>query len=589
MEVRGQAGAAADTAARSTSSSAWECTAVPWFDDPDCARPPLTADGPASWSTRPEQSTRVRRAEAGRCPTVEVSNIRTTDDSIEFDVSRTGVPVMVKTSYFPNWKAEGADGPWRATPNFMVVVPTEQARDAHVRHDRDASSGWAASRDACVGLVGPRRPGAGGAGGPHAPDDGDRRAVRTSTRRPAGYAFPSRSRRGEDPRLPWPTLRSTPSSRPTTSAGSIPTSSTKSIARRVGNAFVAFTGAARVLVGRDARPSSEPLVAAFIEGATLAGRRRRRPRARVHRPLLLRRRAASTPRPRCSPPATTRPQYNGIKLCRAGAAPDRARTPGSPRSRRWSPPGSSSGPRTPAGSSARRPAAGVRRARALVRRRRRARAAPGRRRHRQRRRRAHRARGVRAACRSSSRCSTASSTARSRTIRPTRPTPRTSKDLQRAVLDADADVGLAFDGDADRVVLVDDQAQPVSGSTTTAILAAAILGRHPGETGRAQPDLLEGRPRGDPRARRHAGPHPRRPLVHQAGDGRDRTRSSAASTPRTTTSATTSAPTPASSPRCIVLEQLSTAGRAALRAARAVRALRDVGRDQHAGRRPARR
>jgi len=52
------------------------------------------------------------------------------------------------------------------------------------------------------------------------------------------------------------------------------------------------------------------------------------------------------------------------------------------------------------------------------------------------------------------------------------------KDLARAVVDGDAAVGLAFDGDADRVVLVDDLAQPVSGSTTTAILAAAILDRH---------------------------------------------------------------------------------------------------------------
>jgi len=32
--------------------------------------------------------------------------------------------VMVKTSYFPNWTVNGASGPWRATPNFMVVVPT---------------------------------------------------------------------------------------------------------------------------------------------------------------------------------------------------------------------------------------------------------------------------------------------------------------------------------------------------------------------------------------------------------------------------------------------------------------------------------
>ena len=56
------------------------------------------------------------------------------------------------------------------------------------------------------------------------------------------------------------------------------------------------------------------------------------------------------------------------------------------------------------------------------------------------------------------------------------------KDLQRAVLDLGADVGLAFDGDADRVFLVDDKGVPVSGSTTTAIVAAGILDRHPGET-----------------------------------------------------------------------------------------------------------
>ena len=50
------------------------------------------------------------------------------------------------------------------------------------------------------------------------------------------------------------------------------------------------------------------------------------------------------------------------------------------------------------------------------------------------------------------------------------------------MLDLGADVGLAFDGDADRVFLVDDAGQPVSGSTTTAIVAAGILDRHPGET-----------------------------------------------------------------------------------------------------------
>jgi phosphomannomutase len=55
-------------------------------------------------------------------------------------------------------------------------------------------------------------------------------------------------------------------------------------------------------------------------------------------------------------------------------------------------------------------------------------------------------------------------------------------DLKRAVLEQRADVGLAFDGDADRVFLVDEKAEPVSGSLTTALVAASMLAKHPGET-----------------------------------------------------------------------------------------------------------
>ena len=56
------------------------------------------------------------------------------------------------------------------------------------------------------------------------------------------------------------------------------------------------------------------------------------------------------------------------------------------------------------------------------------------------------------------------------------------RDLQARVLATGADIGLAFDGDADRVFLVDEKAQPVSGSLTTALLAQGILAKHPGET-----------------------------------------------------------------------------------------------------------
>ena len=48
-------------------------------------------------------------------------------------------------------------------------------------------------------------------------------------------------------------------------------------------------------------------------------------------------------------------------------------------------------------------------------------------------------------------------------------------DLQLRVIESKADVGLAFDGDADRVFLVDENANLVSGSITTALVASAIL------------------------------------------------------------------------------------------------------------------
>ena len=60
--------------------------------------------------------------------------------------------------------------------------------------------------------------------------------------------------------------------------------------------------------------------------------------------------------------------------------------------------------------------------------------------------------------------------------------PENLRDLQTRVLATGADLGLAFDGDADRVFLVDEQARPVSGSTTTALVARGILRREPGAT-----------------------------------------------------------------------------------------------------------
>jgi len=55
-------------------------------------------------------------------------------------------------------------------------------------------------------------------------------------------------------------------------------------------------------------------------------------------------------------------------------------------------------------------------------------------------------------------------------------------DLQKYVLDSGADIGLAFDGDADRCFVVDEKGQPVSPSAVTALVAVRELAREPGAT-----------------------------------------------------------------------------------------------------------
>jgi phosphomannomutase len=60
--------------------------------------------------------------------------------------------------------------------------------------------------------------------------------------------------------------------------------------------------------------------------------------------------------------------------------------------------------------------------------------------------------------------------------------PANQRDLRARVVAGGFDLGLAFDGDADRVFVVDETGTGLSGSTTTAILAAAVLRGNPGAT-----------------------------------------------------------------------------------------------------------
>ncbi len=81
----------------------------------------------------------------------EVTDIETTSDSVSFTVDEPGTPVLVKVSSFPNWEVEGAEGPWRVTPNLMVVVPTDT--EVTLRYGR-TSLDWLAYLLTALGFVG---------------------------------------------------------------------------------------------------------------------------------------------------------------------------------------------------------------------------------------------------------------------------------------------------------------------------------------------------------------------------------------------------------------------------------------------------
>jgi hypothetical protein len=119
-------------------------TGASWFQHPEEWAAMPADGGPSSWQrvdVQPDLGRRVGDGQPGgpnvdivvptepivpvELPEVAVTGVTIDDQSLSFDVDRVGVPVLVKVSYFPNWSASGADGPWRIGPNMMVVVPTD--------------------------------------------------------------------------------------------------------------------------------------------------------------------------------------------------------------------------------------------------------------------------------------------------------------------------------------------------------------------------------------------------------------------------------------------------------------------------------
>lgn len=120
----------------------YEEVIVDWYADVDLLDRWVAAAGPDEWQ---RIGPSLEAGLAGAAP-IDTSGAPTDivveDHRISFSTDAIGVPHLVKVSYFPNWVAEGADGPWQAAPSLMVVVPTQSDVTLEFRNQTPEWGGW---------------------------------------------------------------------------------------------------------------------------------------------------------------------------------------------------------------------------------------------------------------------------------------------------------------------------------------------------------------------------------------------------------------------------------------------------------------
>jgi hypothetical protein len=109
----------------------WRGIGLHWYANPDWLATPLvfaSADDRAARAafapSPPLPLTTLPRERLERPGELAATTSRT-GDVVSFRTDRVGEPHIVKVSWFPNWRVEGAEGPWLLSPGLMVVVPTQ--------------------------------------------------------------------------------------------------------------------------------------------------------------------------------------------------------------------------------------------------------------------------------------------------------------------------------------------------------------------------------------------------------------------------------------------------------------------------------
>ncbi|NNN02637.1 MAG: hypothetical protein HKL87_01375 [Acidimicrobiaceae bacterium] len=128
----------------------WQNANVAWWLDPSRWSTLLAATGPQSWSH--QASVPVINPPATSFTPTTVTNLTVGTQRVAFRVTTLDKPVLVKVSYYPRWHVAGALGPFRVSPNLMVVIPT--SHDVSLTYGADTAVRLGSLLSGVLALIG---------------------------------------------------------------------------------------------------------------------------------------------------------------------------------------------------------------------------------------------------------------------------------------------------------------------------------------------------------------------------------------------------------------------------------------------------
>ena len=142
--VGGRTDSQADMGHPGDAKERWLEIGTSWLQNPNDWPAVPAASGPSEWQRidvaidmnrrigEPDESSRrvdvvlpTQPIDVVNVEPIVVSDVEQGRSSVSFSVDKIGTPVLVRTSYFPNWNVSGAEGPYRVAPNMLVVIPTQ--------------------------------------------------------------------------------------------------------------------------------------------------------------------------------------------------------------------------------------------------------------------------------------------------------------------------------------------------------------------------------------------------------------------------------------------------------------------------------